>query len=122
MTSTEASTLHERCAENIAMLELLGRVPTPPTSHPHVEPAGGESEHVLPLRTERDLVCTLAVLSSTSDDPHNITAVCVHEKGTRLDVLVAVNAVSSTASSYLKSVREGFEKIFGLLRTATTGK
>jgi hypothetical protein len=122
MTSTEASTLHERCAENIAMLELLGRVPILPTSHPHVEPAGGVSGHVLPLRTERDLVSTLAALSSTSDNPHHITAVCVHEQGTRLDVLVAVNAASSTASAYLKSVGEGFEKIFGLLRTATTGK
>lgn len=119
--SHEAS-LYTRCAENIALLELLGNIGEPPTPNPHVERPGQSNNRHISLRSERDLVSTLGFLSSIKDDPNNVTAVCIKEEASTLSVLVAANAKGPGKSVYLNDLKMGFDRIFKLLRTSAKSK
>jgi hypothetical protein len=104
-----------RCAEDIALLGVLGDVPSAPTRYAHqagINAAGYE----LDLRTERDLTSTLGFLSSIRDDISNITAVLVREDEQGVSILVASNAATASESPYLNLVKRGFDDIFGVLR------
>lgn len=114
--------LYTRCAEDIALLELLGQVPVPPTHKPHVDVPDLSRGHTLSLRTERHLTSELAMLSSIKNEPYHVTAVCIQETDSRLHILVAVNAETSCDSDYLKSVKKGFDGLLDILRKAYASK
>lgn len=118
----DEASLYKRCAEDIAFLELLGKVPVPPQHNPYVRPGPDLIGYALPLRAERHLTSTLAFLSSIEDDSTKITACCVRENIAGLEVLLAVNATSSHNSAYLELVKTGFERIFYLLKKAATSE
>ncbi|CAM1506579.1 Fc.00g062200.m01.CDS01 [Cosmosporella sp. VM-42] len=120
MAITVLPSLHERCAENIALLHHLGNIPSPPRRNlvrdPGPDPA---TTRTLSIGNESDLTSVLAFLSSIRDDPNKVTAVCIEESVPGLVVMIAVNAEGLDASTYIQSVKAGFDTIFTLLRTAS---
>lgn len=114
-----------RCAENIALLSVLGQVPAAPSRNGLGRSPVFSPRRSLLLQAERDLCSTLAFISSIKDDRNRVTAVCVQEEESSLRVLIAANAQTYGAcgdGTYLQAVQAGFEEIFAILRTASTGK
>lgn len=114
--------LYERCAENVALLELMGKMPDPPSRNAQMQTSEEAVGHSMPIHAEKALTSTLAALSSIKDDPNNVTAVCIQEEGVVTKVMIAANADSSCHSENLKAVKKGFDGIFQLLRKAATSK
>lgn len=81
------------CAENISLLYLLNQIPSPPTVNTPPLPINLPDRYTLPFAAERSLASTLAFLSSITDSPRCITAICVQEQrgGDSLEIYVAIN-------------------------------
>lgn len=119
----EAGRRHERCAESIALIKLLGRNPELPSTNPLAESSSGSTNgYVLPPRIERGLTSILASLSSINDKVDRVSAVCVRERDEGLKVLVASNARGAGESTYLGEVEEGFRGILDILASAHTSE
>ncbi|KAK0616702.1 hypothetical protein B0T14DRAFT_251330 [Immersiella caudata] len=103
------------CGESIALLSLLHSVPVPPSKN-HWDPANTtRGGYTLPFKRERRLVGILGFLSSISDDPDHVTAVCVEENshGESLDVLLAINRGKPGGLTQVsRKLEEGFGQIF----------
>jgi hypothetical protein len=110
------SSQHLTIAENITLLSLLTRVPKAPAQNPAV----GGLEHnsqkgrTLTFERERDIVDNLAFLSTASDNPEKVTAICIeeHTNTHRCIVRIVVNKGS------LSVVEEGFQRISSILEKA----
>ena len=113
--------LFGQCAERIALLELLGNVPVPPSRNSRPPNQRSNSSYSLPEDTERHLTMDLAILTSLKKDIYKVTAVCVCEDSSGLSVLVAKNAANSHDSSYMDKVKSGLEKVFEILYEVSQG-
>ncbi|TGO06968.1 hypothetical protein BTUL_0369g00010 [Botrytis tulipae] len=113
------------CAENIALLSLLHRVPVPPSLNPISNLSVRHERYDLSFERERSLASVLAFLSSISDNPDHITAVCVEEdhETMSLNVLLAINKAQQNDNSQIQEeMKQGFERIFaGLAQVSDDG-
>jgi hypothetical protein len=112
-------------AESIALLFLLHSVPALPSSNSRDSWRGSQGSYTLSFERERSLAGTLAFLSSVTDDPNSIPAVCVEEdpRSACLNVLLAINKVNRNDSNQvLQTVKQGFEKIFNVLSRSVEGE
>ncbi|TGO44494.1 hypothetical protein BCON_0509g00010 [Botryotinia convoluta] len=113
------------CAENIALLSLLHRVPVPPSLNPISNLSVRHKRYTLSFERERSLASVLAFLSSISDNPNHITAVCVEEdhETMSLNVLLAINKDRQNDNSQIQEeLKQGFERIFaGLAQVSDDG-
>ncbi|KAK8086389.1 hypothetical protein PG994_001363 [Apiospora phragmitis] len=111
--------LATECAENIALLHLLHRVPVQPHSNkPSHLPDYEEGGYTLSFEQERHLASVLAFLSSIRNNSNYIPAVCLREKRkpSSLDVLLAVNkAQKDDGNDMLKDLECGFKRLFSIL-------
>lgn len=108
------------CAENIALLSLLHRVPVRPSIQPiiGVDLRTGRGTRTLAIDRESRLVGALALLTNLSDDSDCVTAASIIEnhKDDRLDVLVSVNrAKVRQGGAYLENVASGMRKVLEIL-------
>ena len=114
----DSAEFHQTLAENIALLRLLSNVPEPPTLNtPPVDLlADNSGDRRLKFKKECDLVDNLAFISAVSDDPEKVTAVCIeeHRDHRGMTVVLAVN------KGNLSSVKEGFERIFRILKEVSS--
>jgi hypothetical protein len=104
--------------ESIALLYLLHSVPTPPSHNLVNSVKISHERYTLPFERESSLAGTLAFLSSTTDDPNYIPAVCLEEdpRSAALNVLLAINkAERDRGDQVLQRIRQGFEEIFSAL-------
>lgn len=115
-----------RCAENILLLDILSRsLPTTETSiRPFKARSKGKAESTRQLSYEQEdrLVKQLAFLSSISDDPSHVMAVCVQEipQQRGCAILLAVNkACPDSAQDVLDRARRGLQRVFNRLRQAS---
>ncbi|THV44102.1 hypothetical protein BGAL_0733g00010 [Botrytis galanthina] len=103
------------CAENIALLSLLHRVPVSPSLNPISNLSVRHERYDLSFERERSLASVLAFLSSISDNPDHVTAVCVEEdhETMSLNVLLAINKAQQNDNSQIQEeMKLGFERIF----------
>jgi hypothetical protein len=113
------------CAENIALLSLLHRVPVPPSLNPINNLSIRHKGYILSFRRERSLASMLAFLSSISDNPDHVTAVCVEEdhETMSLSVLLAINKAQKDDNNQIQqNMKQGFERIFAVLAQVSDGK
>ena len=116
MAAGPSSNPQVACAEAIALLYILHKVPERPSRNCISYASNSEAgKYSLPFEIESDLVCVLAFLSSVQENIDRIPAVCVHEHHSTksLDVLIAVNQASY--AEYDPSLRDivlGFDKLF----------
>lgn len=106
------------CAENIALLHILHKIPTPPLVNAIPPTSIHAAGYTLPFATERLLAGALAFLSSITDSSDCITAVCVQEQreDEKLRVYVAINKKSPKANdATLDIICSGFGQIFARL-------
>jgi|SRR5688572_19765542 hypothetical protein len=111
-----------RIAEDIALLHILGDVPSaPPPSDTSFQRGDLHSGHELTLEQEKEFVSDMAFLSSIEDDISNITAVAVQElAGGSLRILVAANSTPKGPDAvYLGQVKRGFDELGNLMRRAS---
>lgn len=123
-----------RCAENIALLELLDPRPDDPKFPALQQPLADSRADVqrsLSLNHERELATNLAFLAAISDDFKHVMAVCIEEVPElgACQVLVAINKKTSTSGKdttsgddILNKVQRGFQQIFGRLREISPGE
>lgn len=112
--------------EKVVLLQLISQLPGGQSdvgvkSSPEEV---SEKERTLSLRKENDIVSTLAFLSGVSNDPNEITAVCLEELPAEeaCKVLVAVNKVGpGSGRNVLNRIQRGFEQIFRRLSTTASG-
>lgn len=115
--------------EKIVLLQLISQLPgglsdVGPKSSPGEASEKSEKGRLLSLWQENDIVSTLAFLSGVSNDPNQVTAVCVEElpAGGACKVLVAVNKLRpDSGQDGLDKIQRGFEQIFRRLSTTFTG-
>lgn len=110
------------CAESIAFLYFLHRVPTPPSDNLiESPPTGFAGKYTLAFQEERNLASALAFLSSISDNPNHISAVSILDDVTTgsLNILAAINkAKLDDGNHILQQLKDGFEAIFAQLSQA----
>lgn len=106
------------CAENIALLEALHTVPKPPwkTERPSPASAAWPGDYRLSFDQERLIASAFAFLSSISDNPNNVTAVCIQEdhdgRQGSLRLLLAKNRQShGDGQTVLETVKTGLETV-----------
>jgi hypothetical protein len=113
------------CAENIALLYLLHRVPNLPLSNPIEDSTIREDGYILPFEKERSLVSTLAFLCNVEEDVDHIPAVCVQQNvnKTGLKVLLAMNRKGPDEGGKLsKDLAQRLGKMFAILARLSNGK
>jgi hypothetical protein len=113
------------CAENIALLSLLHSVPTLPASNSIDGFQTPSEDYALSFGEERGLTSTLAFLSSISNNPNHIPAICIEENPNSafLSVLLAVNkAKRNDGNQFLQTLKQGFESIFTILSHSSDGE
>lgn len=111
------------CAENISLLHLISPVPELPSANKRPDAASLRQNYQLAFKKELLLARALAFLSSVSDDAHHVTAVCIQEHGSGLDVLIAINKSEYfTASGTLKTICHGLDEIFKRIAQPIVGK
>ncbi|KAM3460397.1 hypothetical protein NHJ6243_006005, partial [Beauveria neobassiana] len=111
--SNMAQSAYVACAENISLLHLLQKVPEPPSVNlvPAIE--HDATNYTLGMATERSLAGALAFVSSITDSPNCITAVCVQEQDQKLHIHVAINKQKPTENNVtLGIICSGFNKMF----------
>ncbi|KAK8142028.1 hypothetical protein G3M48_009457 [Beauveria asiatica] len=115
-----AQSAYVACAHNISLLHLLQKVPEPPSVNlaPPVE--HDATSYTLELATERSLAGALAFVSSVTDSPNCITAVCIQEQEQeqcrKLQVRVAINKKNPTENDgTLGIICRGFNQMFARL-------
>ncbi|KAG6009057.1 hypothetical protein E4U21_003389 [Claviceps maximensis] len=112
-------------AENVALLHFLHTVPAPPTRNLADERLIRHDGYSLSFDHERKLVGVLAFLSSVTDEPDHIPAVCVEEKcdSSGLRVMLAVNKKSyQDGNKKLALIKEGFQSLFAILGQVSDGE
>jgi hypothetical protein len=105
-------------AESIALLHLLHPVPALPSRNSINSEQIRLGCYTLSFETELRLAGTLAFLSSITDDPDYIPALCVEEdpQSASLNVLLSVNkANQNDGNEVLQPIKQGFEQIFAVL-------
>ncbi|KAJ3577741.1 hypothetical protein NPX13_g2826 [Xylaria arbuscula] len=113
-----------QCTENIAVLNILHKVPSQPSSNAATAIQSKEAGYLIPFEDERRLTSTLAFLAYREDDPDHIPAVCVYGTGKKkkkgLKILLAVNRKGSSDKwkRYADYVIEGFDRIAAILKGA----
>ncbi|KAM0664928.1 hypothetical protein ACQRIU_006081 [Beauveria bassiana] len=108
-----AQSAYVACAENISLLHLLQRVPEPPSVNlvPPIE--HDAARYTLEMATERSLAGALAFVSSITDSPNCITAVCVQEQDQKLQIHVAINKQKPRENNAtLGMICSGFNQMF----------
>ncbi|KAM3442528.1 hypothetical protein MY4824_001122 [Beauveria thailandica] len=115
-----AQSAYVACAHNISLLHLLQKVPEPPSVNlaPPIE--HDATRYTLELATERSLAGALAFVSSVTDSPNCITAVCIQEQEQeqcrKLQVHVAINKKNPTENDgTLGIICRGFNQMFARL-------
>jgi hypothetical protein len=96
-----------------------------PSANPIRTELANHSAYSLPRDRERSLADTLAFLSSRTDDPNHIHAVCLEEAAgsTNLNVLLAVNKINTgDGEQFLHQSKQGLERIFAVLSRPLDGK
>lgn len=119
-----AESAYVACAENISLLHLLHEIPEPPSVNTAPVAFSDAASYSLPFATERSLAGVLAFLSSITDNPNFITAVCVQEgrEGADLKVHVAINKKNDKDNNAtLETICDGFNRIFLRLSSAMHG-
>lgn len=105
--------------ENIILLEMLNAEPARPKSY-SLSTAENRHEappsHRISLQREHDMVDYLAFLSSISEDPDDVTAVCLEEISHRNACIVAV----ASNTGRLENLVSGFSKLAEVLKSATS--
>ncbi|KAK8078115.1 hypothetical protein PG996_004285 [Apiospora saccharicola] len=108
-------TIAVECAESIALLSLLHTVPIQPYSNSPAYLPKYKEGYTLSFEQERRLAGVLAFLSSISNDPNYIPAICLREerKPTSLNVLLAVNKGNKDDGNHvLRDLEHGFKNLF----------
>ena len=99
-----------RLAENVALLQRIRRNPAPPTKN-EIRLRDDEAGRALKLQYEVEVVESLAYLSTYSDEPKDVMALCIEEKPD-LSGLIVKYATNSGSGGRLQ---QGLEKITGIL-------
>ncbi|KAF3389438.1 hypothetical protein F1880_003358 [Penicillium rolfsii] len=116
------SNLTIACAETIAILHLLRRVPVPPSRNCADCLPVFRRRCTLASDTERRLVGTLAFIARYKDDAEHIPAVCLDEdtESGHLKVVFAVNKASyDDGEEAICLIQQGLERIFAILATVS---
>ncbi|KAK6825772.1 hypothetical protein PG987_013266 [Apiospora arundinis] len=112
-----------QCAESIAYLHMLHTVPTQPRPNCLSDFTENREGYTLSFEQERHLASALAFLSSIQNDSNYIPAVCVKEnrQPSSLEVFLAVNKGQwDDGNDILEGMKQGFEKLFEVLRRVST--
>ncbi|PMB63870.1 hypothetical protein BM221_010341 [Beauveria bassiana] len=108
-----AQSAYVACAENISLLHLLQKVPEPPSVNLVSPIEHDAANYTLGMATERSLAGALAFVSSITDSPNCITAVCVQEQDQKLQIHVAINKQTPRENNLtLGVICSGFNKMF----------
>ncbi|KAF2109505.1 hypothetical protein BDV96DRAFT_502727 [Lophiotrema nucula] len=99
-----------RLAENIALLQRIGRNPAPPTKN-EIKLEHNEAGRVLSLQHELEVVESLAYLSTYSDEPRDVMALCVEERPDHGGLIVSY----ATNSGLCIRLQQGIEKVASVL-------
>lgn len=112
-----------RCAENVALLDILSRslpiIATPIPAPKARSKGNAESTRQLSWEQEDMLVKGLAFLSGVSDSPNHIMAVCIQElpKQGGCEIILAVNKTApDSAQGVLEKAQRGLQLVLGRLR------
>ncbi|OAQ99658.1 hypothetical protein LLEC1_04831 [Akanthomyces lecanii] len=119
-----AESAYIACAENISLLHLLSKIPEPPSDNTSPALAGQCARYTVPFATERSLASTLAFLSSITDNPNCITAVCIQEQtgDETLEIYIAINKKSPKDNNViLNTICDGINQVFGRLSSPGHG-
>ena len=110
--------------QNIAILHLLCKIPTAPSSsQPSDQISSSDGRYILSFDEEKKLCHSLAFISGSKVGSESISAVCIWQNKTYLDVLVAVNRNSSEDGRNVISVMgKGFDRIFEVMSQQPQGK
>lgn len=109
------------CGEDIALLTLLNRVPSPPSDVFRHQDAQTRS---LSADRECSLARSLAFLAKLSNDPNHVIAVAVEEASEpkAIRVLIAINKNRPGDGDHiLNRIKLGLESIFNVLARAGLG-
>ncbi len=102
----------KRLMQNIALLEVLNRVPEKPKENLLI--SNNNSPHRLTLERENEIVGNLAFLSATTDNILKVMAICIEEdQGTDA---ITIRVASNTGD--LTEVVTGFEALARILERA----
>lgn len=115
--------------EKIVLLHLISQLPgglsdVGTKSSPGEASKKDEKGRILSLRQENEIVSTLAFLSGISNNPNEISAVCLEELPAEgaCKILVAVNKLRpGSGQAVLDKIQRGFERIFRRLSTISSG-
>lgn len=113
------------CAERIALLHLLHKVPIPRSKNGSSPVSMRHEGYTMPFDRERQFVGACAFLSCIKADQKKIPAVCVQEvpETQSLNLLVAANKRSANDSrEYLREMKAGFERVFQELTKVGIGE
>jgi hypothetical protein len=114
------------CAESIAFLHVLHKVPQQPSVNPIPDFQLQQSDgHLLAFEKERHLASILAFLSSTRTDSKRIPALYVREnqQEMRLEVILAVNEEQHLSGSQARQEMKGcLESISAALAVSLKGR
>lgn len=125
MANADSQSPADICAENIAILHLLHKVPSEPSKNAIEGTSVRRQDYTLSLEMERKLTSTLAFLSNVKDDRSHIPAVAIVEGVplSRLRVLLAVNEKShGDGNQILRNIKAGFETILSALSETSQGE
>jgi hypothetical protein len=123
MTSTVQDRLSEELAENIALLSILSRAPTPSQGNPRPS-TEKDTGRLLSFRQEQRLAEVLAFISGISDDPTRVVALCVEELaiGKGIRVVIAINKTGpESGSDILQRIQNGLKNLFSHLAQVNDG-
>ncbi|KAK7978239.1 hypothetical protein PG996_004284 [Apiospora saccharicola] len=111
-----------QCAKSIAHLSMLRGKRSLSVENPLVKTRMSDKDYRLKFTDEESLTHTLAFISSISDVPGYVTAVCIKEtRNLSLDVLLAINkGQPDDGEAVLNRVKYGFEDLFSTLCNAST--
>ncbi|KAK4116494.1 hypothetical protein N656DRAFT_692707, partial [Canariomyces notabilis] len=104
-------------AENIALLSILSRAPTPSQGNPRPS-TEKDAGRLLSFRQEQRLAEVLAFISGISDDPTRVVALCVEELaiGKGIRVVIAINKTGpESGSDILQRIQNGLKNLFSHL-------
>jgi hypothetical protein len=93
-----------RIAENATLLRRTCDKPIDPTCNP-LPPELGDSGRTLKFHDELDIVSCLSYLSTYSDDPGMVMALCVEEKVDHQGIIVSISTNNETVSDLERGVQ-----------------
>lgn len=104
-----------RLAENITLLQKVNSEPGRPSEN--AIPCLELDERALKLRHERDIADCLAFVSTYSNDPNRVMALCIEEKPNRQGLIVSVAANAGN----LDTLTFGMHGIVSILENEARG-